>query len=1044
MITCAMIWALTLLALASAQTIPAVSNCPTGHQPVFLLQHNATIGKQLRAIPTAAIADCSDHCALSIDCVGVEFLHGNCKVFSAGKEKPIPGSKVLTKSCVKSERVCSSPFHFDMFEQKILVGFAREVVPAENIQVCMSACLNSFDTFGFECESVMFYPVDQECILNTEDRLDRPDLFADEAEDSVIYMDNNCAGSQCYAPYITQYIAVEGKQLENELDRIINVDVDSCQSLCTQRLSLTVNDFNCKSFMYNNQSRTCILSDERSKPLGRGTLIKTDGYTYFEKKCFASPNTCRNIPSFTRVPQMILVGFAAFVMENVPSVTMCLDQCTNPPPETGEKFECKSVMYYYNEQECILNAETRHTKPDLFIPEGDEFQVDYFDITCHLKAEHCPPGTHLKAVRTINAALPEGEGDLHVLKAAGKGVKECMKKCFGTTPEKCRSFNYDKRTGACNLLYLDSMTTLRPHIRQGTDLYDMHCLAVEADCSINKDDALFSRYLHTKQRGIASKSYKVVSLNSCLEVCAGNPTCAGVNYNRRVGQCDVFDAIDGEADLNESVDFYKNLCVIKETDSGVSAAANVPPQTHRMSGTVTNKKDARSELLAAKKVKPSIREQEHRRKPEATQPIGPPVSIPADAIHTICNYEGIKVQINNGGPFSGVIFVKNKYDSCRVEVANSNSATLVLGLPKDFGMRPISLDGIEETTSNPGEKHAKAEIVKDEHEDFRHKRQAGEIRDCGLIDLLNGTYKTTVVIQTNNLGIPGLVTSMDQLYEVSCDYSSMLGGKVQAGYNMTVLGPEPNLIQPRGKIELGNPVFMQLVSGEGEQPVVQAKLGDILELRWEIMAMDDELDFFVKNCFAEPGVGAKAEERLQLIQGGCPTPAVAQKLIPGPIEVQSSSVKIARMQAFRFDSSSSIRVTCEIDICKGDCTPVECGLTEGQRQSWGRKKRETDNSVLEYETPRYRVPKHARATTSIVIIDPLQQVQEPVSLARASAIDFMREQAEEMAVTPAGQMCLAKPTLIAVFGLLLTLTSVQAIVVIQYLVRRVCRKSTKL
>ncbi|KHJ74983.1 PAN domain protein [Oesophagostomum dentatum] len=107
----------------------------------------------------------------------------------------------------------------------------------------MSACLNSFDTFGFECESVMFYPVDQECILNTEDRLDRPDLFADEVEDTVIYMDNNCAGSQCYAPYITQYIAVEGKQLENELDRIINVDVDSCQSLCTQRLSLTVRDF---------------------------------------------------------------------------------------------------------------------------------------------------------------------------------------------------------------------------------------------------------------------------------------------------------------------------------------------------------------------------------------------------------------------------------------------------------------------------------------------------------------------------------------------------------------------------------------------------------------------------------------------------------------------------------------------------------------------------------------------------------------------------------------------------------------------------------
>ncbi|KAK6730984.1 hypothetical protein RB195_007449 [Necator americanus] len=1017
----------------------SVSVCPPGSQTVFLLQHNATIGKQIRVLPTAAMGDCSEHCASSNDCTGVEFLNGNCKVFGSGKATPTKDAKVLTKNCVKSERVCSSPFHFDMFEQKILVGFAREVVPAEDIQVCMSACLNSFDTFGFECESVMFYPVDQECILNTEDRLDRPDLFADEVEDTVIYMDNNCAGSQCYAPYITQYIAVEGKQLENELDRIINVDADSCQSLCTQRLSLTVNDFNCKSFMYNNQTRTCILSDERSKPLGRGSLVKTDGFTYYEKKCFASPNTCRNVPSFTRVPQMILVGFAAFVMENVPSVTMCLDQCTNPPPETGDKFECKSVMYYYNEQECILNAETRHSKPDLFIPEGDEFLVDYFDITCHLQKEKCPIGTHLKAVRTVNAALPEGEGDLHVLKSAGKGVKACMKKCSETSPEKCRSFNFDKHTNTCNLLYLDGKSTLRPQIRQGTDLYDMHCLAVEGDCSINKDEALFSRYLHTKQRGIASKTYKVVSLTSCLEVCAGNPTCAGVNYNRRIGQCDMFDAIDGDADVNEHVDFYKNLCVIKETDNGVSAAANVPPQTHRMSGTVTNKKDARGELLAAKKIKPSIREHEHRRKPEATLAIGPPVSIPAEAIQTICNYEGIKVQVNNGASFSGVIFVKNKYDTCRVEVANSNSATLVLGLPKDFGMRPITLDDMEDgTTAAPSEKSTeKLELIKDE-QDFRHKRQV-ESRDCGLVDMLNGTYKTTVVIQTNNLGIPGLVTSMDQLYEVSCDYSSMLGGKVQAGYNMTVVGPEANLIQPRGKIELGNPVFMQLVSGEGEQPVVQAKLGDILELRWEIMAMDDELDFFVKDCFAEPGVGAKAEEKLQLIEGGCPTPAVAQKLIPGPIEVQSSAVKVARMQAFRFDSSSSIRVTCELEICKGDCTPVECGLTEGQRQSWGRKKRESENSITEYETARYRVPKHARATTSIVIIDPLQQIQEPVSLARASTLDLLREEAEDIAVVASGQMCMAKPTLLAVFGLLLTLTSVQAIVVLQYIVRRVCR-----
>ncbi|UMM11457.1 hypothetical protein L5515_000736 [Caenorhabditis briggsae] len=1043
-----------LLAVSAlADTLPSVTICPPETQTIFVLQHNSTVGARIRTIPTSNLAECSDHCAASLDCQGVEFKDGSCAVFRAGSEKATKGSQLLTKSCVKSDRVCQSPFQFDLFEQKILVGFAREVVPAENIQVCMAACLNAFDTFGFECESAMFYPVDQECILNTEDRLDRPSLFVDEADDTVIYMDNNCAGSQCYPPYITQYIAVEGKQLKNELDRIINVDLDSCQALCTQRLSISSNDFNCKSFMYNNKTRTCILADERSKPLGRADLVATEGFTYFEKKCFASPNTCRNVPSFKRVPQMILVGFAAFVMENVPSVTMCLDQCTNPPPETGEGFVCKSVMYYYNEQECILNSETRESKPELFIPEGEEFLVDYFDITCHLKQEKCPAGQHLKAIRTINAALPEGESELHVLKSsAAKGIKECVAKCFGLAPEKCRSFNYDKKTKSCDLLYLDGHNTLQPQVRQGVDLYDLHCLAalplVENDCSANKDDALFSRYLHTKQRGIPAKSYKVVSLNSCLEVCAGNPTCAGANYNRRLGDCSLFDAIDEDAEVNEHTDFYKNLCVTKEVDTGASAAANVPETKHRVSGTVVEGKDSKAQLLATKKVKkPTIKNTEHRRAPESTVPLGPPVEVKAEAIQTICNYEGIKVQINNGEPFSGVIFVKNKFDTCRVEVANSNAATLVLGLPKDFGMRPISLDNLDDNETGKNKtKKGEETPLKEEIEEFRQKRQAAEFRDCGLVDLLNGTYKSTVVIQTNNLGIPGLVTSMDQLYEVSCDYSSMLGGRVQAGYNMTVTGPEANLIQPRGKIELGNPVLMQLLNGDGtEQPLVQAKLGDILELRWEIMAMDDELDFFVKNCHAEPGLAggkAGAGEKLQLIDGGCPTPAVAQKLIPGAIEVKSSAVKTTKMQAFRFDSSASIRVTCEVEICKGDCEAVECALTGGVKKSFGRKKREVNNNIEEFETNRYLIPRRSHATTSIVIIDPLQQVNEPVAMSRASTLDLLREEAHEVQVIEEGSICLNRITVFAIFGTLAVLILGQVIVVAHYAVRRFSTEKT--
>lgn len=79
-------------------------------------------------------------------------------------------------------------------------------------------------------------------------------------------------------------------------------------------------------------------------------------------------------------------------------------------------------------QECILNAESRQSKPDLFIPEEDDFVVDYFDINCRLEAEQCAGGRSPKLVRTLNAALPEGEGAIHVVETAQSGVGNCAQK----------------------------------------------------------------------------------------------------------------------------------------------------------------------------------------------------------------------------------------------------------------------------------------------------------------------------------------------------------------------------------------------------------------------------------------------------------------------------------------------------------------------------------------------------------------------------------------------------------------------------------------
>lgn len=105
--------------------------------------------------------------------------------------------------------------------------------------------------------------------------------------------------------------------------------------------------------------------------------------------------------------------------------------------------------------------------------------------------------------------------------------------------------------------------------------------------------------------------------------------------------------------------------------------------------------------------------------------------------------------------------MKNKYDTCRVEVGGSDSATLVLGLPANFGMKPILLNGANSKGLSTASASAKIEtpaggasIGKSEgsegHEaqlsanEIRRRRQTE--RDCGLIDMDNGTYKTTVVV----------------------------------------------------------------------------------------------------------------------------------------------------------------------------------------------------------------------------------------------------------------------------------------------------------
>uniref|UniRef100_A0A915I1U9 Apple domain-containing protein n=1 Tax=Romanomermis culicivorax TaxID=13658 RepID=A0A915I1U9_ROMCU len=335
---------------------------------------------------------------------------------------------VLSKSTMHKHGVFSMILAFPILIEKLSVFLQYNVFYEAKI-ANQRQCLDSYTNFGFECQSAMYYPADQSCILNTESRYKRPDLFTDETKDQMTYFDNNCAGATCAASYVVQYTKTADIIPQN-LDgiKVQSSTLSNCQALCTDNIGKPGGSgVNCKAFTFSNGDKTCTLYNDRIVPLGRANFTDGAGTDYFEKGCYKAQETCRNIPAFTRVPQKVLVGFAAFVLDGVPSVSQCLDACLKPPDSIASQnpsFKCMSAMYYYNEQECILNTETRQTKPDLM--QNELLKEDYFDIMCLGGQEMCPEGTQLTSIRFKDSkVVPVNQ--TNVLKQAGGSPQDCLK-----------------------------------------------------------------------------------------------------------------------------------------------------------------------------------------------------------------------------------------------------------------------------------------------------------------------------------------------------------------------------------------------------------------------------------------------------------------------------------------------------------------------------------------------------------------------------------------------------------------------------------------
>jgi hypothetical protein len=73
-------------------------------------------------------------------------------------------------------------------------GLERDV---ESLGECQCHCANSLVSkrYSFQCSSATYYPVERDCVLNLEDRKQRPDAFMKQevSTENVTYLGLICS-----------------------------------------------------------------------------------------------------------------------------------------------------------------------------------------------------------------------------------------------------------------------------------------------------------------------------------------------------------------------------------------------------------------------------------------------------------------------------------------------------------------------------------------------------------------------------------------------------------------------------------------------------------------------------------------------------------------------------------------------------------------------------------------------------------------------------------------------------------------------------------
>ncbi|CAG9534827.1 unnamed protein product [Cercopithifilaria johnstoni] len=405
-----------------------------------------------------------------------------------------------------------------------------------------------------------------------------------------------------------------------------------CANQCTSK----VQGVNCTSFEYDTMQLRCVLKEDSGSLMDNNSSmspLKTVHSTaLFRQFCLPEEGICPLPYTFEHLPGHVLMGIANEVMQ-VGSVEECLSICV-----TAKKvieIECRSVVYYYDTGECILNNENRATSAAMITNDTMNMRVDYFENRCY--DVQCLTDFTVHWIKVGRFTISD-KLEYTVIKQENK---------INDQPFPCKLYAYSESKMICHLTSESGLThsTTSDDNNQkisddDLDNYDYNekiCLKGAMRCQ----DISFEHISHHALLNIGNKVV-TTSMTSCLEIClrSGNQ-CNSVMYFHDKDECVLSrmtqHSTDEQLRYFPEVDYFDNVCDYK-------IAINM---------SMENKMIEMSTPTMYKQL---------------------------DGLETECGAAGILISVLFSKPTVGAIFIKDHFATCRSEFSNTMNATMEIAL----------------------------------------------------------------------------------------------------------------------------------------------------------------------------------------------------------------------------------------------------------------------------------------------------------------------------------------------------------------------------